>query len=160
MNARLIGVAEALLAELRSAKLKLAAAESCTGGLLTAYLTAIPGSSDVVERGYVTYSNEAKAEVLDVPAETLRVHGSVSEPTARAMAEGALRRSAAEVSIAITGVAGPAGGTPEKPVGLVFIAAARQGRPTLGERHAFEGDRASIRDQSVAAAFALIRRQI
>ncbi|MSO55039.1 MAG: CinA family protein [Rhodospirillales bacterium] len=152
--------AEALLKELRAGKFKVVAAESCTGGMLMASLTAIAGSSDVVERGYVTYSNDAKAESLGVPVETLQTHGSVSEPTARAMAEGALRHSKAQISVAITGVAGPGGGTAEKPVGLVHMAAARQGRPTMHQCHVFAGDRTSVRIQSVAAAFALIRRQI
>lgn len=100
-----------------------ATAESCTGGLVSAALTAVPGSSAVLDRGFVTYSNAAKIDLLGVPAETLEARGAVSEPVARAMAEGATARSAASVSVAVTGVAGPGGGTDDKPVGLVHFAA-------------------------------------
>lgn len=140
--------------------IRLALAESCTGGLLAGALTAVPGSSKVVERGFVTYSNEAKADALGVPADIIRREGAVSAPVARAMAEGALARSRAEVSAAITGVAGPDGGTPSKPVGLVFIASARRGRPTIVERYVFTGDRSAIRRASVEAALGLLLRQV
>ena len=141
-------------------RVRLALAESCTGGLLAGALTAVPGSSAVVERGFVTYSNEAKAESLGVPQEIIRSEGAVSAPVARAMAEGALAHSLADASAAITGVAGPGGGTDAKPVGLVFIASARRGRPTLVERHVFPGDRGAIRRASVDAALALLLRQV
>ncbi len=153
--------AEALLAECRDRGFKLAAAESCTGGLVAGLLTEIGGSSDVVERGFVTYSNEAKQELLGVPAATLDRAGAVSAETARAMAEGALAHSRADISVAVTGVAGPTGGTAAKPVGLVHLAAARRGRPTVAEEHRFgEIGRAAVRLASVRAALALIRRQI
>jgi nicotinamide-nucleotide amidase len=149
----LIAEATALLDSFRACNLKLAAAESCTGGLVTALLTEIAGSSDVVERGFVTYSNAAKHELLGVPETMLARHGAVSEPVARAMAEGALAHSEADVSVAITGVAGPGGGTAEKPVGLVHLAAARRGGATLHRECRF-GDigRAAVRLKSPCCA--------
>ena len=155
----LIAEAAALLDHFRGRGLKLAAAESCTGGLVTALLTEVAGSSDVVERGFVTYSNAAKHDLLGVPQNMLAEHGAVSEPVARAMAQGALAHSAADVSVAITGVAGPGGGSAEKPVGLVHIAAARRGGQVLHEECRF-GDigRGEIRLASVRAALQLISR--
>jgi nicotinamide-nucleotide amidase len=123
----LLAKADAILAACRSRRLMLATAESCTGGLVAACLTSIAGASDVFERGFVTYSNQAKMDEIGVPQSVLAAHGAVSEETARAMADGALRMSRAQMSLAVTGIAGPAGGTVEKPVGLVHIAAARQG---------------------------------
>ncbi|HWE20452.1 MAG TPA: CinA family protein [Hyphomicrobiaceae bacterium] len=154
-----IKAAAALLDELRSRGLKLAAAESCTGGLVTALLTEIAGSSTVVERGFVTYSNAAKHELLGVPEAMLAEHGAVSEPVARAMAEGALAHSAADVTVAVTGIAGPGGGSAEKPVGLVHIAAARRGGAVLHQECRF-GDigRAEVRLASVDTALQLISR--
>lgn len=149
-----------MLETCRTRGLRLVTAESCTGGLVTATLTEIAGSSDVVERGFVTYSNEAKEELLGVSHQTLVTHGAVSEATARAMAEGALARvPKAGVSVSITGIAGPGGGTAMKPVGLVFIASARRGKPTLCERHLFQGDRRAVRTASVARALALLLTQ-
>jgi nicotinamide-nucleotide amidase len=118
-------LAAAVLDAARTAGLRLATAESCTGGLVAAALTSVPGSSDVVEAGLVTYSNAAKTAVLGVSSGLLLAHGAVSEPVARAMAEGALERTGADLSVAITGVAGPGGGSAEKPVGLVWFATAR-----------------------------------
>jgi nicotinamide-nucleotide amidase len=115
----------------RSRRLMLATAESCTGGLIAALITAVPGSSDVLDCGFVTYSNDAKARMTGVPLELIAEHGAVSEAVARAMAEGALAHSAADIAVAVTGVAGPGGGTAQKPVGLVHCAAARKGRPTI-----------------------------
>jgi nicotinamide-nucleotide amidase len=123
----LLDRASALLAACRQRGLKIATAESCTGGLVAALLTEIPGSSDVFERGLVTYSNEAKKELLGVPEAVLAEFGAVSEPTARAMALGALQHSRAQVAVSITGVAGPGGGSAEKPVGLVHFACAGPG---------------------------------
>ena len=117
-------LAEAVLFKAREKKVRLATAESCTGGLVAAALTAVPGSSDVVDRGFVTYCNAAKAELLGVPAATIEAEGAVSEATARAMAEGALKASPAGAAVAVTGVAGPGGGSAEKPVGLVWFAVA------------------------------------
>jgi nicotinamide-nucleotide amidase len=124
-SADLLARAEKLLAEARAKGLKVATAESCTGGLVAGLLTEIPGSSDVVERGFVTYSNEAKEELLGVPREILKAHGAVSAETARAMVQGALKQSRADLAVAVTGIAGPGGGTADKPVGLVHFAAAR-----------------------------------
>jgi nicotinamide-nucleotide amidase len=136
---------------LKAQGLKLATAESCTGGWVAMALTAIPGSSDWFERGYVTYSNAAKREDLGVAEETLRQHGAVSEEVAREMAAGAIKRARAQVALAITGVAGPAGGSAEKPVGLVCFAWAH-GSKMVSEMMRFGGDRESVRRQSVLHA--------
>jgi nicotinamide-nucleotide amidase len=150
-----LDAARALLAAMEARGLTLATAESCTGGLIAAALTAIPGSSAVVTRGYVTYSNDAKAQELGVPESVLASLGAVSAEAAQAMAEGALRRAGADLALSCTGIAGPGGATPTKPVGLVFIAAARRGGPTQVARHVFPGDRAAVRAATVAAALAL-----
>ena len=152
-------LAEDVLTAARSKKLKIATAESCTGGLVSGALTDIPGSSDVVDRGFVTYSNEAKMQMLGVPAHTLEQHGAVSEQTARAMADGALAHALADLSVSITGVAGPGGGTDAKPVGLVHFAAARKGHATIADKHLF-GDigRSAIREKSVDVALTLLLR--
>ncbi len=141
-------------------RLRLATAESCTGGLIAACLTEIPGSSNVVDRGYVTYDNRAKAEMLGVPSDLLARVGAVSEEVARAMAEGALERAGVDLAVAVTGIAGPGGATPTKPVGLVHIAVAANGGATRHERHVFTGDRRAIRLASVDAALALVLRAI
>jgi nicotinamide-nucleotide amidase len=156
----LITQATTLLATLRAQKCLLATAESCTGGLIAALLTEIPGSSDVVDRGFVTYSNAAKSEMIDVPVALIAAHGAVSRPVALAMAEGALARitsHAPGIAVAVTGVAGPGGGTSEKPVGLVHIAVARTGSPTRHRECRF-GDlsRTDIRLATVAAALDLV----
>jgi nicotinamide-nucleotide amidase len=151
-----IGAAFDVLAACRRAKLKLATAESCTGGLVAAALTEIPGSSDVVERGFVTYSNEAKEQLLAVSPALIRAFGAVSEPVARAMAEGALHRSLADLTVSVTGVAGPGGGTVEKPVGLVHFGIARKGRATQTSYRIFGGDRAAVRRQAVEYALNLL----
>ena len=139
----------ALAQALRGAGLKLATAESCTGGLIAAACTAVAGSSDWFERGFVTYSNQAKVEMLGVAAWLIAAHGAVSEPVARAMAEGALARSHAQLAIAVTGIAGPGGAVPGKPVGTVWLAIARTGRATQAEMLHFSGDRAAVREQTV-----------
>jgi nicotinamide-nucleotide amidase len=148
--------AEHVLTVCRNRKLKLVTAESCTGGLVAATLTAIAGSSDVVERAFVTYANEAKREMLGVPWDALMGHGAVSEPVARAMAAGALARSGADLAVSVTGVAGPGGGTPEKPVGLVHFVAARVGHEPVAERHVFPGDRDGIRRVAVLTALSML----
>lgn len=157
-SADLRAQAETLLAAARAAGVKIATAESCTGGLIAGLLTEIPGSSDAVDRGFVTYSNQAKEEMLGVPAALLRQHGAASEAVARAMAEGAIRNSSAQLSVAVTGVAGPGGGTDEKPVGLVHIAAARAGEATLHRECRF-GDigRTDIRLKSVETALQMLQ---
>lgn len=129
-----------------------ATAESCTGGLVAGAITDIAGSSGWFERGFVTYTNEAKMELLGVPASTLAEHGAVSEPAARAMAEGALAQSRAHISVSVTGIAGPGGGTPEKPVGMVCFAWAGRGLPTTSMTRHFPGSRADVRRASVTAA--------
>jgi nicotinamide-nucleotide amidase len=150
--------ARELLTLFRARKLKLAAAESCTGGLLTAALTEVAGSSDVVDRGFVTYSNAAKQKMLGVPARTLVKFGAVSRETALAMVKGALSRSHADIAVAITGIAGPGGGSKEKPVGLVHIAAAaRDGALIHRECRFGEIGRAKVREKSVLQAFAMMR---
>jgi nicotinamide-nucleotide amidase len=149
-------LARDLLARLRQRRLRVATAESCTGGLIAASLTEIAGSSDVVDRGFVVYSNEAKSELLNVPAPLIAAHGAVSEAVARAMAEGAIARSRAELAIAVTGIAGPGGATPNKPVGLVHLALARRNGGTRHERHVFAGDRREIRLATVERAFAML----
>jgi nicotinamide-nucleotide amidase len=147
---------EALAARVGAAlldnRLTLATAESCTGGWASQCLTAVAGSSAWFERGFVTYANAAKQEMLGVPEATLAAHGAVSQPVAVAMAEGALRHSRADWALSITGIAGPDGGTDEKPVGTVCFAwAARDGGTTTETRH-FAGDRRAVRAQSVARA--------
>ncbi len=149
--------AEALLAACRAKGVMLATAESCTGGLIAAALTAIAGSSDVVDRGFVTYSNEAKNELIGVPMPLIRAHGAVSEEVAAAMAQGALSRSRAAIAVSVTGVAGPGGGSEAKPVGLVCFGLARTGAPVRTERQVFAGDRAGIRAATVDHAFKMIR---
>ena len=150
-------LAKDLLQHLRRRHMRLATAESCTGGLIAATLTEIAGSSDVVERGFVTYSNDAKADLLGVPQAVLAQHGAVSEPAARAMAEGALKASPADLAIAVTGIAGPGGATPTKPVGLVHLAVAGRNIEMRHERHVFAGDRREVRRATVERAFQMIR---
>lgn len=141
----------------RSRGLKVATAESCTGGLVAGALTEIPGSSDVLDRGFVTYSNAAKQTMLGVPASILDRHGAVSRATADAMAAGALAMSDADLAVAITGIAGPAGGSAEKPVGLVhFAAAARDGRRVHREKRYGDVGRSAVRREAVAEALALL----
>jgi nicotinamide-nucleotide amidase len=140
-------------------KLTVAMAESCTGGLVAGALTEIPGSSAVVGYGFITYSNEAKEKLVGVPAETLRRYGAVSRQTAEAMAQGALKESAADLAIAITGIAGPSGGSAEKPVGLVqFAAAARAGRHIEREERFGDIGRSEVRHRSVLVALAMLEQ--
>jgi nicotinamide-nucleotide amidase len=165
MNADLAALAGNVLAVCRTRLVKLAVAESCTGGLIAAYLTEIPGSSDVFDRGYVTYSNAAKIEMLGVDAQMIADAGAVSEKVAEAMAEGAWRHSQADVVAAVTGIAGPGGGTAAKPVGLVYItclakpksqgAMLNAGSTTL-KRNFGDVGRARVREQSVEAALNLV----
>ena len=157
IDERLIAQAAELLEACRLRGETIVTAESCTGGLVAATLTAIPGSSDVFERGFVTYANAAKSEMLGVPYWLIERHGAVSEDVARAMAGGALTHSQASLAVAVTGIAGPDGGTPEKPVGLVHFAAARRNAPVNHEKVLF-GDlgRAEIRRRSVERALVLL----
>ncbi|OKH90033.1 CinA family protein [Thalassospira sp. TSL5-1] len=140
---------------------KIATAESCTGGLIGGCLTAVDGSSSVVDGGFITYSNEAKMAMLAVPGNMLAEFGAVSEPVARAMAEGALRHSPlATLTIAVTGIAGPGGGSEEKPVGLVHFGCAASDRPTLHQSHIFKGDRHAVRRQTILMAFDMIQEML
>ncbi|MGH6736965.1 MAG: CinA family protein [Methyloceanibacter sp.] len=158
IDASILAHAADVLEVARSKGELIATAESCTAGLLAATLTAIPGCSDVFERGFVTYSNASKSEMLGVPFWLIEKHGAVSEDVARAMAGGALTHSRATLAVAVTGIAGPDGGTPEKPVGLVHFAAGRPDGPMHHERVMF-GDvgRAEVRRRSVERALVLLR---
>ncbi|MBL8537470.1 MAG: CinA family protein [Hyphomonadaceae bacterium] len=153
--------ARQLIERAKARVVRIAAAESCTGGLIAAALTSIPGASDVVERGFVTYSNEAKSEMLAVPAELIARKGAVSMEVALAMADGALKASRADAAVAVTGIAGPAGGSEAKPVGLVHIAAARRGGARLHEECRF-GDvgREAVREATVRKALELLARVV
>lgn len=156
-DAQTQAAAIALLDICKARKLLVATAESCTGGLVAGALTDIAGSSAVVDRGFVTYTNEAKEQMLGVPAGTLRAHGAVSMPTAEAMVTGALKHSPADLAVSITGIAGPGGGTPEKPVGLVhFAAATRGGRLIHREKRFGDIGRAEVRRLSVLEALAML----
>ena len=152
MNTKTYDLAKKVGLVLKEKKLFIVTAESCSGGLLAAALTDVPGSSAYFERGFITYSNIAKQEVLGVHSETLERFGAVSEEAAKEMAEGALRNSHAQIGVAITGIAGPDGGTKEKPIGSVWVAWASLGLPTKAAKVHFDGDRASIRMQTVEFA--------
>ena len=153
--------ASALLQSCRKAGVTVATAESCTGGLIAGCLTEIAGSSDVVDRGFVTYSNEAKNVMLDVPMRLIERHGAVSESVARTMAEGALAHSFAVLSVAVTGVAGPGGGTAEKPIGLVHLACAKRGGETRHREERY-GDlgRSAIREATIRTAMEMLMEQL
>ncbi|MEM7661557.1 MAG: CinA family protein [Pseudomonadota bacterium] len=158
---RLINLALLVSDDARQKRLRIATAESCTGGLLAGLFTELAGSSDVFERGFVTYSNRAKQEVLNVPGDLLADVGAVSEAVARLMAEGALEESRANLSVAITGIAGPGGGTPMKPVGTVHIACARENHAIMHELYQF-GDvgRSEVRIATLEAALNMLQEQI
>ena len=158
---RLRNLALLILDDAEQARLKIATAESCTGGLVAALFTDIPGSSTVFERGFVTYSNKAKEEMLGVPGDALADYGAVSEPVSRMMAEGAMKNSRANIAVGITGVAGPGGGTKMKPVGLVHVACARENRAVVHEMLQL-GDigRTAIRMEAVETALKLIQVQM
>lgn len=156
MEQQLIDAANEVLVACRRRHWMLATAESCTGGMVAAALTEIAGSSDVVNRGYVTYTNEAKHEMIGVPIPLFETVGAVSEDVARAMADGARKTSGVDVACGITGVAGPGGGSPEKPVGLVHIAAASADQ-TIHEKCLFDGDRHAIRLAAAIKALEMMR---
>ena len=159
MDAKLRRAAKHLLSLCRERGLRIATAESCTGGLVAGALTEIAGASDVVERGFVVYSNAAKESMLGVPASTLKRYGAVSAETAVAMAAGALKNSQADISVAITGIAGPGGGTKQKPIGLVHFAAARRDGPSIARRRLFGKigrGRGRVRERSVFEALELL----
>ncbi len=149
-------LAETLLDLCRRRGWKVATAESCTGGTIVAALTDIAGSSDVVERGFVTYSNEAKTDLLGVPAALIAQHGAVSAEVAKAMAAGALSHAPVDLTVSVTGIAGPGGGSAEKPVGLVYFGAGRQGIVVRAERQIFSGDRDQVRALATKRALELL----
>lgn len=158
---RLLNMARLLLDDAKERRLRIATAESCTGGLLSGLLVAIPGSSRVLERGFVTYSNKAKEEMLGVPGELIADYGAVSEFVARAMAEGALAESRANISIAITGIAGPDGGTPMKPEGTVHFALARENHPIQHRMEQFGPiGRTEVRLVSVETAMNMLMESV
>ena len=154
----LLSLAKTVLDEARAKSLRIATAESCTGGLIVGLLTEIPGSSDVLDRGFVVYSDQAKQDLLGVPGSLIAELGAVSRAVARAMAQGAVAHSKAQLAVAVTGIAGPGGGSAQKPVGLVHLAAFRENGALLHEEHRF-GDigRAQVRLKSVEAALTLLR---
>jgi nicotinamide-nucleotide amidase len=157
----LLRLAEVVIADARQAKLRIATAESCTGGMIGTLLTEIPGSSSVFDRGYIVYTNRAKQDLLNVPGDLIADMGEVSEAVARMMAEGAIENSNAQLAISVTGIAGPGGGSAMKPIGLVHIAAARENRSILHEAHRF-GDigRTEVRLKTCEAALSLLHRLI
>jgi nicotinamide-nucleotide amidase len=159
-SSKLIDLAQDVISTCQNNNLQLATAESCTGGLIAGCLTAVSGASDVLHYGYVTYTNQAKINILGVSASILREHGAVSELVSRTMADGALKSGDANIAVSVTGIAGPSGGSDKKPVGLVHIAVARTDYETLHERHLFEGDRQAIRQQTIAAALELLLSQV
>lgn len=149
--------ARRIVGDFTEKKLLIATAESCTAGLIAGVITEIPGSSNVFDRGFVTYSNEAKREMIGVANATLKAHGAVSRPTALEMAQGAIGNSGANISIAVTGIAGPGGGTEEKPVGLVHLAAARTGHETLHREMRYgEIGRSAVRLATVRTALEML----
>ena len=143
----------------RRAAVTVATAESCTGGMISSALPSVSGSSDIFDRAFITYSNQAKMDMLDIPAKKLEKHGAVSKSVAKAMAEGGMTAAQTDICVAVTGVAGPDGGTEEKPVGLVYIACARKGAETIVEKHNFEGSREEIRKQTTMRALKLLQIQ-
>ena len=155
-EAETLTLAQLVLDACRARGWHIATAESCTGGLVAGALTAIAGSSDVVERGFVTYSNEAKSEMLGVPPDTIAAHGAVSSETAAAMAEGAVARAPVDLAISVTGVAGPGGGSAAKPLGLVIFGLARRNGPSRTERRVFDGDRSAVRQAALRVALGLL----
>lgn len=155
MQETLNACAENISTLLRTHAWQMVTAESCTGGMIATALTDLAGSSEIFERGFVTYSNASKHQLLGVSPSLIDAYGAVSSEVAHAMAEGALQHSNAQLSVAVTGIAGPGGGTKNKPVGTVFIAAATRAPHCRTERHLFSGDRAAIREQSAIATLKL-----
>ncbi len=155
-----LDLAATVLERCRGFGIRLATAESCTGGLIGGCLTAVAGSSDVFSCGFITYSNAAKNRMLEVPRDLLDTEGAVSQPVARAMAEGVLRLSGTGMTVAVTGISGPGGGTAEKPVGLVHFASAMRNGDTVHDRQVFSGDRTKVRGDTVTAALRLLANRL
>jgi nicotinamide-nucleotide amidase len=161
LSHRIWSLAQQIVDKAGAEGLMLATAESCTGGLVTAAITDVPGASAVLDRGFVVYSNEAKVDLLGVPHDLISKHGAVSGPVARAMAEGALARSRGNIAVSITGVAGPGGGSAEKPVGLVWFGLAGKDAPLRIERRVFAaGDRDFVRARATETALMLVLRAL
>ena len=160
LNSNTLVRASEIIQLCKAANCRVSTVESCTGGLITAALTAVSGSSDVVDRGFTTYSNEAKNELVGVPMELIDAHGAVSEEVARAMAEGGLQRSNANITVSVTGIAGPGGGTETKPVGLIHFGCASKTKTTKACHKVFSGDRAAVREATVLQAFKMIETAI
>ena len=152
----LVELAKAVLMAAKERSKRIVTAESCTGGLLTGCLTANARSSDVIDCGFITYSNESKSRLLGVPRDAIKDHGAVSDLVASAMAEGALAQSDADMAVSITGIAGPGGGSKEKPVGLVYMALAQTGEDAMVKRYVFAGTRSDVRRAAVGAALELV----
>lgn len=160
LPADLLDLAKDVLVAAKTHAAKITTAESCTGGLISGCLTAIPGSSAVVECGFITYSDDSKMNLLGVPRDAISESGAVSDIVASAMAEGALAQSSADLAIAVTGIAGPGGGTKDKPVGLVFLALAQTGQDAVVKRYVFAGTRTDVRRATVAAALELLHSRL
>jgi nicotinamide-nucleotide amidase len=160
LDAETAGAIEALAAACQATQMMLVTAESCTGGLIAAACTSVAGSGDWFERGFVTYSNAAKTELLGVPVPLIDGHGAVSAEVASAMAEGALEKSRAQLAMAVTGIAGPSGAVPGKPVGTVWLALAQRGHPTATTHVLLQGDRAAVRRQTVLQALQLLLQRL
>lgn len=156
----MLAQAEEVVAICKRRGLTIATAESCTGGLVASIITEIPGASDVFTHGFITYANPAKVSMIDVPESSIASHGAVSEPIARAMAEGALNTAGTSLAIGVTGIAGPGGGSAKKPVGLVHIACAAVGAPTQHRECHFDGSRTCIRLKSVEVALVMLLKQL
>ena len=156
----LITIAEKLITDCKFNNIKIGTAESCTGGLIAGCLTSISGASSVFDRGYNTYSNDAKIEMLKISTDIISRNGAVSENVAIAMCEGVLKIAPVQLTVAVTGIAGPGGGTKEKPVGTVHIASARIGRVTINKRYIFKGDRNQIRMSTIKEAIKMMIKQI
>ena len=155
-----VKLAEKVIIACKKRSLRLATAESCTGGLIAGCLTSVSGASEVLQFGFVTYSNQAKINMLGVSTGVLSEHGAVSEIVSKSMANGAISSGNADISVSVTGIAGPGGGSTEKPVGLVHISVAREHYNTMHERHFFDGDRDAVRSQTITAALNLLLKQI
>jgi nicotinamide-nucleotide amidase len=155
-----LALASQALSLAKDAGIRLATAETVTAGLVSACLTSVSGASQIFERGFVLYHDSAKATGLGVPEEVAKAHGAVSAEITQGLAEGALRHSTAGAAVAVTGYAGPGGGSEKNPVGTIFVAAAMRGKPTLGERHVFSGDRNAVRLQAVQAALQLLVKRL
>jgi nicotinamide-nucleotide amidase len=157
---QLLTLAESVIHAATAKKLQIATAESCTGGLISACLTEVSGASAVFDRGYISYSYDSKTAYLDVPHDIVVACGAVSAEVARGMAEGALKHSTADIAIAATGIAGPGGGTPDKPVGLVYLGIAMKGKKSYAFKNNFTGDRGQVRLQTVETALNTLLKEI